>query len=91
MDSEIKDIVKRLEQQGKAIEKAIAALRQLEEQPASTPATPTEPVKSNGVVRKGNISAAGRRRLAAAMKARWAVKKKAGTGIGQKRGLRKAA
>ena len=78
MDSEIQDIIKRLEQQGKAIEKAIAALRELEGQPASTPTTPTEPVKPNGVVRRGSISEAGRRRLAAAMKARWAVKKKAG-------------
>jgi hypothetical protein len=90
MDSEIKDIIKRLEQQGSAIEKAIAALRELEGQPASAPATPSAPAKSNGV-RSGSISDAGRRRLAAAMKARWAVKKKAGTANGQKRGIRKAA
>ena len=91
MDSEIKDIIKRLEQQGSAIAKAIAALRELEGQPASAPATPAAPAKSNGSVRRGSISDAGRRRLAAAMKARWAVKKKAGTENGQKRGLRKAA
>ena len=78
MDSEIKDIIKRLEQQGKVIEKAVAALRELEGQPAIAPATPTEPAKTSGAVPKGTISDAGRRRLAAAMKARWAVKKKAG-------------
>jgi hypothetical protein len=91
MDSEIKDIIKRLQQQGSAIERAIAALRELEGQPASAPATPSAPAKSNGAVPRGSISDAGRRRLAAAMKARWAVKKRAGTGNGQKRGLRKAA
>jgi hypothetical protein len=89
MDTEIKDIIKRLEQQGKAIEKAIAALRELEGQPVSAPAAPISPAKADGAPPRGTISDAGRRRLAAAMKARWAVKKKAGNG--QKRGLRKAA
>jgi hypothetical protein len=77
VDSEIKDIIKRLELQGKAIEKAIAALRQLEGPPANAPVVPAEPAKTNGAARRGTISDAGRRRLAAAMKARWAVKKRA--------------
>jgi hypothetical protein len=76
MDSEIKDIINRLEQQGKAIDKAISALRELEGQPVSAPVS--DPAKTNAPVQRGTISDAGRRRLAAAMKARWAVKKKAG-------------
>jgi hypothetical protein len=98
MNNEIKDIVSRLERQGKAIERAIAALRELDGQADSVkavaaPAAPTAvaaSAKSKTPSRKGNLTEDGRRRISEALKARWAAKK-AGSAVGKKRGLRKVA
>jgi len=57
-------IIKQLERQKKVIERAVAALRDVEGTPA--PAT-----------RKGGMTPAGRRRLSAALKKRWAAKRAA--------------
>jgi hypothetical protein len=90
---EIKSIIDRLERQGKAIEKAIAALRELDGQdsPVITVAsTPVAPVTESLPGRKGNISEDGRRRISEALKARWAAKR-AAAASSKKRGLRKVA
>ena len=91
MDSEIKEIIRRLEHQRKSIDKAIAALHELDgSQPAVSEApAAAAPATQETAVRKGTLSDEGRRRLAASMKARWAVKKKASAG--KRRGLRVAA
>ena len=87
MDSDIKNMIKTLEQQRNSIDRAIAALHELDgsEPAVSAPAPPTESRKVTSAPR-GSISDEGRRRLAAAMKARWAIKKKASAG--KKRRLR---
>lgn len=98
MDS-INDIISRLEQQKQAIEKALSALHEVG---GVTPAAPVVPakraytrraVKEVSAVRatkkSGGISEEGRRRLAEAMKKRWAVKR-AGTSV-KKAGRKKSA
>ncbi|MGA2715825.1 MAG: hypothetical protein ABSG41_22210 [Bryobacteraceae bacterium] len=64
-------IITQLERQKTAIEHALVALRGIEENPASVPA-PSAPA-----ARKGGMTPAGRRRLSAALKKRWAAKKAA--------------
>lgn len=66
-------IIAQLEQQKTAIERALAALRNIEgtEAPASAPSS-TGPAK-----RKGGMTPEGRKRLSAALRKRWAAKKAA--------------
>jgi hypothetical protein len=84
MDSEIKDIINRLERQGKAIEKAIAALRELDGEPGQT--TPTrQRTASQSIVAVGQsapnkgrkMSEAQKKKISQAMRARYAARKKA--------------
>ena len=73
---DLSGIIKQLEDQRAAIDKALAALREIS---GVVPATTT--TKRRGrpkkTVRRGGMSEEGRRRIAEAQKARWAAKKKA--------------
>jgi hypothetical protein len=75
-------IVVRLEQQRDAIDRALSALRDVED--AAAPSAPAAPVSAGPVEqrpakkkRKGRLSPEGRARLIAALKKRWAAKKAA--------------
>jgi hypothetical protein len=72
MASGLSDVIKKLEEQKTAIEKALSALRDLDGPVAgvAAPARRGRPPK-----RKGGMTAEGRRRLSEALKARWAAKK----------------
>ena len=70
----LSDIIARLERQKTAIEHALEALREVEGM-VSAPAT-TQPA-SAPAKRKGGMTPEGRKRLAEAMKRRWAVKRTA--------------
>ena len=77
------EIIARLEKQKEAIDKALAALREIDEAAAPAPA-PVAPAKRTytrrAVAKKqksGGISAEGRKKLADAMKKRWAAKRAA--------------
>jgi hypothetical protein len=64
-------IIDQLERQGAAIERALAALREVEG------IAPPAPPASVPAVRKGGMTPAGRRRVSEALKKRWAAKKAA--------------
>jgi hypothetical protein len=76
----ISQIVASLEKQKQSIEKALAALRELDGTPAGMPRR-GRPRGSGAAApaakqsRRGRISPEGRRRLAEAMRRRWAVKR----------------
>jgi hypothetical protein len=74
MAGSLNDVVKQLEGQRAAIEKALAALRELES-PGIAPAD--SPRRGRPPKRKGGMTPAGRKRLSEALKARWAAKKAA--------------
>jgi hypothetical protein len=67
-------IITQLERQKTGIERALAALRTVEG--IEAPAT-AAPASSAPAARKGGMTPAGRRRLSAALKKRWAAKKAA--------------
>jgi hypothetical protein len=75
MANSLNEVIKKLEQQRIGIERALAALREIEG-PAATAAAPSpalgRPRKGR---RKGGMTPEGRRRLSEALKARWAAKK----------------
>ncbi|MDE3195472.1 MAG: hypothetical protein KGN84_03955 [Acidobacteriota bacterium] len=82
MAESLKDVIASLEKQKAAIEKALEALRDVEGLGAPRPGRP----KGSGAKRargpssnRGRISPEGRRKLAEAMKRRWAVKRAAAT------------
>jgi hypothetical protein len=116
----IGDIVEQLERQKAAIERALAALREVDgTTPTAAAPPPTErtPRKASNkrslaqkarwaankaaesvpaaapakAVRKGGMTPEGRKRLAEAMKRRWAVKRTAAQAAAKKRASRKAA
>jgi hypothetical protein len=77
MANSLNEVIKKLEQQRTGIERALAALREIEGPAAAAPATvaapgPGRPRKGR---RKGGMTPEGRRRLSEALKARWAAKK----------------
>jgi hypothetical protein len=71
MTDSLNGIIKQLERQERAIERALAALRDVEGIPA-----PAAPVGAPAT-RKGGMTPAGRRRLSLALKKRWAAKRAA--------------
>jgi hypothetical protein len=77
LSEEFKNIIAQLEKQKAAIERALAALRAAEgpAEPVSTQAA-AKPA-SAPAKRKGRLTPEGRRRLAEAMKRRWAAKRTA--------------
>jgi len=72
-------IIIELEKQKAAIDKALAALRGIDgtESSVPEPAANAEPVPSAPATREGRMSPEGKKRLIAALKKRWAAKKKA--------------
>jgi hypothetical protein len=80
MANSLNEVIKKLEQQRIGIERALAALREIEGPAASVPATAPGPGRPRKARRKGGMTPEGRRRLSEALKARWAAKK-AGSGV----------
>ncbi len=73
MTNGLNEIIRKLEEQGRAIERALSALREVEIPTANAPAPRGRQSK-----RKGGMTPEGRRRLSEALKARWAARR-AGT------------
>jgi hypothetical protein len=71
----IKEIIDSLERQKTAIENALSALRAIEETGQQSTSTSTR--RRGPAKRKGGMTPEGRRRLAEAMKRRWAAKRAA--------------
>jgi hypothetical protein len=74
------DIVATLQQQKAAIERALSALRELDDDAApETPGTKARPQTKTkrAAKKKGGIGPEGRKRLAEAMRKRWALKRTA--------------
>jgi hypothetical protein len=74
MANSLNEVIKKLEQQRIGIERALAALREIEGPAAAAAPSPAlgRPRKGR---RKGGMTPEGRRRLSEALKARWAAKK----------------
>jgi len=70
--NEIANIISRLETQKAAIDQALEALRDFAETGSITPGKST---RNSAGARKGGMTPEGRRRLALAMKRRWAAKR----------------
>jgi hypothetical protein len=77
MANSLNEVIKKLEQQRLGIERALAALRDLESPGPETPAAAAVPVTRGPrkPKRKGGMTPEGRRRLSEALKARWAAKR----------------
>ncbi len=82
MADALKDIIKRLEQQRSAIDKALNALREVDGNTAggggsaaAEPGSGGGPATAKRGRRKGGITAEGRRRLSESLRARWAAKR----------------
>jgi hypothetical protein len=73
MADQLNGIIAQLERQKTAIERALAALRDIDGTAETTPA----PTLTDVVKRKGGMTPARRRRLSEALKKRWAAKKAA--------------
>jgi hypothetical protein len=78
MANSLNEVIRKLEQQRAGIERALAALREIEGTPAPTSATESAPTGARRGRRKSRMTPEGRRRLSEALKARWAAKR-AGT------------
>jgi hypothetical protein len=79
MTNSLNEVIKNLERQRAAIERALQALREVEGQnpeasPAEAPAPPASTSPRN-TERKSGMTPEGRKRLSEALKARWAAKK----------------
>lgn len=72
MAGSFNDVIKKLEEQRAAIERALLALREIES-PGSDALTSAAGIRRGP--RKGGMTPEGRRRLSEALKARWAAKK----------------
>jgi hypothetical protein len=77
MANSLNEVIKKLEQQRIGIERALAALREIEGPGSETPApAAARPVgRPRKAKRKGGMTAEGRKRLSEALKARWAARK----------------
>jgi hypothetical protein len=79
MTNGIQEVIKKLEQQRIAIERALAALREVDAEAESSETAETVTAAPRKATKKGGMTPAGRRRLSEALKRRWAARK-AGTG-----------
>ncbi len=79
MTNGLKEVIKGLEKQKTAIERALAALREVDGTTAEgVPSTVAAvPARRGRPKRKGGMTPEGRRRLSEALKKRWAVKRAA--------------
>jgi hypothetical protein len=77
MANNLNEVIKKLEQQRIGIERALAALREIEGPGLETtaPAAAAAPRGRRKAKRKGGMTPEGRRRLSEALKARWAARK----------------
>jgi len=75
MANSLNEVIKKLEQQRTGIERALAALREIEGPAAPAPAAAPGPGRPRKAKRKGGMTPEGRRRLSEALKARWAAKR----------------
>lgn len=77
MANSLNEVIRKLEQQRIGIERALAALREIEGPGLETaaPATAAAPRGPRKAVRKGGMTPEGRRRLSEALRARWAAKR----------------
>ena len=79
MTNGLKEVIKRLEQQRTAIERALTALREVDGTGAeASPETGVAPVaakRGRKAKRKGGMTPEGRKRLSEALKKRWAAKR----------------
>jgi hypothetical protein len=79
MANSLNEVIKKLEQQRIGIERALAALRDIEgsslEVTAAPGASASAPRGRRKAKRKGGMTPEGRKRLSDALKARWAAKK----------------
>jgi hypothetical protein len=80
MANSLNEVIRKLEQQRAGIDRALAALREIEGPVAevATPAASTvsaSPARGPKAKRKGGMTPEGRRRLSEALRARWAAKK----------------
>jgi hypothetical protein len=90
MANSLSEVIKKLEQQRIGIERALAALRDIEGPGLETPApAAARPVgRPRKAKRKGGMTPEGRKRLSEALKARWAARK-AGASAPAKKAKRK--
>jgi hypothetical protein len=75
MANSLNEVIKKLEQQRTGIERALAALREIEGSVEAAPTTAPGPGRPRKAKRKGGMTPEGRRRLSEALKARWAAKR----------------
>jgi hypothetical protein len=75
MANSLNEVIKKLEQQRTGIERALAALREIEGTATVPAAAAPAPGRTRKARRKGGMTPEGRRRLSEALKARWAAKK----------------
>ena len=73
----LNDIIAKLEEQKSAIERALSALHEIEGTGAQSGEETPSATRKVRAKRKGGISTEGRKRLAEAMKRRWAMKRTA--------------
>ncbi|MGE5138249.1 MAG: hypothetical protein ACM3JD_02200 [Rudaea sp.] len=71
--SDLADIIRRLEQQKAAIDRALTALCQIGGSADSSSAAPSEPEPA--IIQKRGITPAGRKKLSEALRRRWAEKR----------------
>jgi hypothetical protein len=85
MTNGLKDVIKRLEHQRTAIERALTALREVDGTvtESNEVAGPVASPRRGRAKRKGGMTPEGRRRLSEALKKRWAVKR-AGSSVQSK-------
>jgi hypothetical protein len=75
MANNLNEVIKKLEQQRTGIERALAALREIEGPAAVAPPAAPAVGRPRKARRKGGMTPEGRRRLSEALRARWAAKK----------------
>jgi hypothetical protein len=75
MANSLNEVIKRLEQQRIGIERALAALREIEGPVVPAAEAAPGPGRPRKARRKGRMTPEGRRRLSEALKARWAAKR----------------
>jgi hypothetical protein len=77
MTNGLKEVIKGLEKQKTAIERALAALKEVDGTTVESAPAAAVPVRRGRAKRKGGMTAEGRRRLSEALRKRWAVKRAA--------------
>jgi hypothetical protein len=77
MTNGLKEVIKGLEKQKTAIERALAALKEVDGTAVESAPVAAVPARRGRAKRKGGMTPEGRKRLSEALKKRWAVKRAA--------------